>query len=183
MPRLIIILICLFLSFILGLFSLWPKYQYLGSLRAEVENKETELKYIQEYFENLKETSQELTNYEAEISKIDSAIPVDVSIPSLFNSLKNASTGSGLIMKEFGAFSVVSLQENKGEPYPQRAIPTLAMKKISLPIELVGSYPAFKNFLSTLENNAKIFEVESIAFSSGEEGIFAFEIAIETYSY
>lgn len=184
MPRIITILICIFATLILILFLVWPKYKDLRSSQLEIKRKETELGYMEEYFSDLSKTSEELTRYEVELSKIDSALPADPSIPSLLNFLQKTSAQNGLIFKDFGGFSIVS-PPKPGEgkaPSKEGELPS-KIKKIHIDFEVSGSYPALKNFLTTLENSARIFEVESISFSSEEEEIFSFDLAIETYSY
>jgi len=162
------------------LFLVWPNYQMFSSLQIEIERRDIELQYIEENFKKLKATSERLKSYESALEKVESALPVDPSIPSFLSFLQRASNSSGLFVKEFGTFTIRTPRVTTGNVTDSE---TISIKTISLPIQLAGSYPAFKNFLTTLENNAKIFEIQSLSFSSSQEGIFSFEINVETYSY
>jgi len=172
MSRTTAILISLLGVFIIGFFLIFPQYQNLKETNLKIQEKRTELQYKEEYFSNLKKISEELKNYELELSKIDSALPSDPSLPSLFNFLEKASSQNGLILKYVGSFSVTP-SEKKPE-----------IKEIDLNITVAGSYPAFKNFLSTLEKIARFVEVENVAFSfPKEEEPFSFNLKIKAYSY
>lgn len=170
MPRLATISICLFLTLILALFLIWPKYQDLRSLRIKIKTKETERQYQEEYFSNLNKIYEELRQYETEISKIDSVLPREPSIPSLLNFLEKASTQNGLVFKELGSFSIIPPKEGR-------------IKEIYLDFSVSGSYSFFKNFLNTLEKSAKIIEVENISFSFEEGEAFSYSLKIKTHSY
>lgn len=182
MPRLILIFIILLSILLIGLFLIWPKYQKLSNLSREIEAKETELHYIEEYFAKLNRLSEELKKYENQVSKIDFALPSDSSLAllSLINFLQRAGSQNGLIFTKLGSFSLTSPKVPTGTPTPETPS---KIKEISLGFEVSGSYFAFKNFLETLEKSAKLIEVETSSFSSEEGGIFSYNLNIKTYSY
>jgi len=185
MPRLTLIIICFFLILLIGFFLIWPKYQDLGDLKLEIEGKETELQYLEEYFSKLNQLSQELKKYEVQLSKIDFALPSDSSLAllSLINFLQKASSQNGLVFKEFSSFSIILPKPPTGTPGPVEPEPPSNIKEIRLNFEVAGSYSALKNFLNTLEKSAKLIEIENISFSFGEEEIFSFSLRIKTHSY
>ncbi len=183
MSRLTLIIICFFFILLISLFLIWPKYQELRALKVEVEEKETEFRYLEEYFSKLDQSSQELKKYEAQLSKIDFALPSDSSLTllSLINFLQKASSQNGLVFKELNSFSIISpkpLAETPG-----LRTPPFNIKEIYLDFEVAGSYSALKNFLNTLEKSAKLVEVEKISFSFEEGEIFSFSLKIKTHSY
>lgn len=174
MPRVLIIVISLVLSLILGVLLLWPKYQNLTNLQIQLENKKTEFKYRDEYYQDLFLLSEKLKEFEAEISNIDSALPPDSSsaILSFYNYLQRVPSESGLILKNLGSASLSPLDGKPG------------IEAISISITVSGSYPSLKNFLKTLEKSARIIKVESISFSSPtEEEFFEFGLGLQTHSY
>ena len=172
MSRLTIISITLPIILLVGFFFTWPQYQNVRNLGLEVQAKQNELQNKEEYFSKIKETSDELKNYEAEVSKIDSALPSDPFLPSLFNFLDKTANQNGLILKQLGSFSVV---DSKAKP---------DIKEINIGITVSGSYPAFKNFLSALEKTARLVEVDDIIFSypSAKETP-SFDLVIKAHSY
>jgi Tfp pilus assembly protein PilO len=175
MSRLLpIISISLLVLLILGVvFLWWPKYQSFSDLRAELEQKERELEQKRKYFANLEALSKKLEGYPEELTKIESALSVDPSIPALFNFIQKASSENGLILEKLSLAKVSSSPEQQAE-----------IQKISFSVSVSGSYSAFKNFLSVIYKNARLIEVESIKFSSPEGAdLFTFDFNLETNSY
>lgn len=174
MPRILIIIICVALSLALGVLFVWPKYQNFKSLQLQLENKETELQYRNEYYEQLFSLSEKFKEFETDLLKIDSALPLNSSSAALsfYNYLQRASSENGLIIRSMGSASLSSLLEAQ------------SVQVISIPIEASGSYSSLKNFLKTLEKSARIIEVNDISFSSSdEEGLLSFQLGIQTHSY
>jgi len=185
MSRLTPIIICFFLILLIAFFLIWPKYQELKGIEAEIKVKKTELQYSEEYFSKLNQVSQRLKGYEAQLAKIDFALPSDASLSllSLMNFLQEASFQNGLVFKEFGSYSIASPKPAATTPgSPETELPA-KIKEIRLNFEVSGLYSALKNFLIALEKSAKIIEVESISFSFEEGEIFSFALNIRTYSY
>lgn len=173
MTKSIAIIILLISILVIGVFLVFPKCQDLGSLQLEIGKKRAELQYKEKHISNLQEVSEELEKYKPELSKIDSALPSEPSLPSLFNFLQKASSQSGLIFRNVDSFSVATPEEK-----PE-------IKEISLNLGVSGSYSAFRNFLSTLEKSARLIEIENISFSSPKEKetSFSFDLRIKVHSY
>jgi Tfp pilus assembly protein PilO len=185
MSKLILIIGCFILVVLFGFFLIWPKYQKLSTLRLEIENGETELKNTEEYFAELTQLSQELLQYESQLSKIDFALPADSSstVISLINFIQKASSQNGLILKKLKSFSIILAKPSVPTPDSSQTQPSSKVKEISLDFDISGSYFALKNFLNALEKSAKIIEVENVSFSVEKEEIPAFGLKIKTYSY
>lgn len=172
LPRpIFIIIITLFLVLVLGVVLIWPQYQTLKALPKNIKEKEAQLQYKKIYFSELSQIKAELEQYELALSKIDSALPPDLSLPSIFNFLQKASSQSGLVLK---AISPVNTS-------PSEEISTASETKFS--ISVVGAYSSFKDFLSTLEKSARLIEVENISFSSPSEPSLTFNLRIKVFSY
>ena len=174
-----ITLLALLVVILLGAVILWPKFQELKIIQKNIEEKKAELQSKKEYFSKLNEIKIELGKYEEELSKINSALPENPSLPTFFNFLQKTSSQTGLVLKEVGAFSVS----------PSKDFPNL--QETTLSLKLLGSYSSFKDFLSTLEKSARLIETENISFSSPEakpgaeeeKEPFAFNLKLKTYSY
>jgi Tfp pilus assembly protein PilO len=154
----------------LGFFVLWPKYQELKVVELNIDNQEIELKTKKEYLQMLEELKLELEKNAAELAKVDSALPTDPSVPSLFNYLQVAASQAGLILTEISPFSVADSSALAG------------LKEIGFNVKISGTYPSVKSFISTLERSARMIEVESISLSSSEEGSFNFDLGLKTFS-
>jgi len=166
MNKLILIVGCLALTLIVGFVLTWPKYQAWHILSLTIAAKETELQSQQEYFKNIKETSEELAKYSESLDKISSALPYNPSLPAMFNFLQVTASKTGLILEEI-------------------TLGGMAEGEIRLSCQAAGNYLAMKSFLLALENSARMIEVENIAFISPEEKgeSFSFAVRIKTHSY
>lgn len=168
----LIIFASLFFSLILGMAIIWPRFQELGKIQASVQYASKELQYQEQYFAQLAETQEKLKDYEKGIAVIDSALPEDVSLPSLLNFIQKAGSQSGLGLKNISPFTVSDSPRN-----PE-------LKQTHLSIEMIGDYSSFKEFLSVIEKSSRLIGVENISFSSPKEGnIFNFNLRIKVHSY
>jgi len=159
----------IFLSISALLFFLFisPKKDSLSNLNSELSQKRHELETLDKYFQEVLKTSEKLKNYQEEISKIDSALPDDPSIPSLFNFLQSSSSQSGLLLENIGSISVK--EEGK-------------LKKWTTNLRLKGDYSSLKNFISTVERSARLIKIEKI-FLSSEGEIPSYNLTISFFSY
>jgi len=168
----VILSLSLLLVFGLGLGTLFPKSQQLQTLKNMIQERQQELKAEQEYFLKIGRIKNKLEEYPEALSKINSALPVSHSVPSLLNFFQKASSQSGLVFKEVSPFTISPAGEATG------------IKKIQLSFTVVGSYTSFKNFISIVEKSARLIEIENISFSSPKEGdLFTFSLRITTNSY
>lgn len=203
MPRILTIFVCLFLSTILVFTLVLPKKQVLDLIQKRIEEKRKEIQGKEEYFLNLKQLSQELKNYQIQLSKIDLALPDDPQLPLLFDFLQKAANQAGLVLTSIKATAPAKTAAQKeripspGEVStlpkerpvlseerplsPKKEGPEIWETKIDL--VLSGSYSAFKNFLSILEKSARLIETESLSFSSPKEETFQFDLKIKIHSY
>lgn len=169
----IVIIVLLFTLILGGYFFWWPKYQEFRNKRLELETKDENIIQREEHLSELENFSDKLTEYKDELSKIDSALPADPSIAALFYFFLKASSENGLILTSHDLGRLYSLESSKER-----------IQKMPFTISLSGSYPAFKNFLSTIYKNARLFEINSISFSSPEEEeLFTFSLSLETHVF
>jgi len=152
---------------------LWPQYQDLQKLNVIVEQKKTELQSKRDYFSQLREISRKLEGYGENLSKINSALPEDLSLPSLFDYVQQTASQAGLLLEKIGLGGIKPPEKDS------------KIREIYLGLTLSGFYPDFKNFLSAIEKSAKLIQVQKIMFSAPKdlEEPFSFEVGIKTYSY
>ena len=141
-------------------------------MKVAIKEKKAELQNKEEYFSELQSLSNKLKDYSSELSKTDAALPAAPGIPDLLNFIGKISSQNGLILQKVNLDSVSPLEEES------------KILKVSMYLTLSGSYPAFKNFLSSLQKNARLVEVESASFLTPAEGeIIPFDLKIKAYSY
>ncbi len=169
-----IIVISLVLAAVLLVFLAWPKYQNLQEIQNIIEKKQVELQNKTDYFVHLRDLHQKLAEYEGVLAKISSALPRDASLPALFNYFQKTPAREGLFLEGI-SFEGTAFRKNE----PER------IKEIRLAVSLTGDYSAFKRFLSTVENSARLFKIENISFSApiGPEESFSFRVKLKTHSY
>lgn len=168
-------IIILILSLAAGFIFWWPKFQNFLLLKNELETKEKAVAQKKDYFLKLKQISDRLENYSSELAKIDPALSTDpdTNIPILIRFMMNIASENGLLLGNL-TLSPDAVSDGTGE-----------IKNLSFNIEATGSYVAFKNFLSNLYKNSRIFEIDSISFSSPDEKTkpFSFNLTIRTHFY
>ena len=167
----LIIAISLFLSLALGIGLVLPKYQELRALEEKIRDKKMEIASQEEYFSDLQKISEQLKEYQVPLAKIGQALPQNPSLPQLLDFFQKTGSQSGLVLKGISPAFTVPVEGISG------------VRQTSLSLALEGSYPSFKDFLSILENSARLIELENISFSSPKEGPFTFNIRIKVYSY
>lgn len=163
-------------SLLIGVFYTFPAYNSLSSKKEEVNLKSKELSNLKEYISHLHELEEKLEENSESLKKIDWALPEKISIPQIFEFIKKIATENGLTVIQLGEFTeTLSKKEKKFSN----------LKEVSFPLSLAGTYFSLKNFISALEKNSKIFEIEEISFSypKTEKEPFIFKLLIKTYSF
>jgi Tfp pilus assembly protein PilO len=178
MPKTLIIFFIFLVIIGLGYTTLWPSYQKLESLQGLLEERKAELKNLEEYFSSLEKNLQNIKEYPDSLAIIDTALPSEPSVPSLFMFLQRKASENGLILRNIGQFSIAPKEEGK------------KLKEINITAELAGSYSSLKNFFSALEKTERIIDLEEFSLTSptektpvGSEPIFNFNLKLKTYSY
>lgn len=157
---------------LLAVLVLWPKFQELEIVRGNIEEKKAELQAKEEYVLRLDELKVKLKEHQEEISKINTALPVNPSLPSLFNYLQKTSSESGLILMDISPSAISPSKDLTG------------FREAVFSIKVSGSYSSLKNFLSALEKSARLIEVENLSLSLGGGGESpAFNLRLKTFSY
>jgi len=186
MPRLATIIICLLISLLLVFFLLWPEIQKYRDLNLSVKIKDIQIENQDKYFSQIKNKAEKLKSYEEEISKIDSALPDDPGIPSVLEFVVQTANENGMQLTEIANTSIASAQKATGNQATQEpGVINNKLKEASIEFKILGEYSALKNFIATLEKNARLIELNTINFSSEgtEKGALpSFLIKIKTYS-
>jgi len=177
----ILIALILFIILILVFFVVSPEYQKFKDLQSELGIKKAEYNAQKEYYSAIGQTYYDIKSKSEDIAKIDNALPSDPNLGKLVYYLQEQATKSGLIMKSlFLTKSSTSTAEN-------------SVKDIAFSLNLVGNYSALENFVSYLEKSARLFDIASISFGSGEtsgseaqfetQSVFSFSMQVNTHTY
>jgi Tfp pilus assembly protein PilO len=155
------------ISVLLFFLFISPKQTSLSILNSQLLQKRKELETSDRYFQKISKMAEELENRQEEISKVDSALPEDPSIPVLFNFLQKSASQSGILLENIGSASTKDKEK---------------LKKWTTTLNLKGDYSSFKDFISTIEKSARLIKVDKISLTSGEESL-SFSLTISFFSY
>lgn len=162
--------VILLISVGLGFFLALPKYNELQEAKVKIAEKNTEIENRQEYFAALSQASIELSQYEANLEKVESAFPDSIDAPALMNFTQTAAMQSGLIVKNisFGGSAAATGAAQPGAATDTATGSALKLGNYSIDGEFIGSYGNFKDFLSRLEFSSRLISADSIEVGAGE---------------
>ena len=175
--RQLLIALGLFLIVIFVIITvLWPGFRQFQILQKEIEMKKEAVQAEEEYILDLMNLEARLAEeYKEDLVRIDSALPDKKAhasaIPSLYNYLRNAAAGSGLVLVDIRPFNT-----SASARFP-------LLQETVFNIKLAGSYSSLKSFLETLERSLRLIQIENISFPASEEGVFTFSLSLKVYSY
>ncbi|MFH1575367.1 MAG: type 4a pilus biogenesis protein PilO, partial [Candidatus Nealsonbacteria bacterium] len=156
--KIIIIVAVVVIALILAVVFVWPQYQKLQTLNFDITNKKEELLSRETYFSQVKEISTKLQEYQDALSKISDALPKESSLASLFNFLQTNSAQTGLILNKISLGGTTAPTESEKFLTETRIV-----------IQVSGSYKAFKDFLTLVENSSRLIEIESVSIDIPNE--------------
>ncbi len=170
-PR-FIILTAIFGTIIIGSVFTFPKYKEYLKVAQKLVNQKTFLENQAQYYREIEETFRKLETKREIVDKIASILPKKLDSASLINYFNTVSQKHGLLLQDILITS--------GGSFPK--IERIQSHQITL--KLLGTYSSFKDFLVSLEKNARLFEVDQVTFSAPEEkDIYDFEVQLTVYSY
>ncbi len=183
-----IIIIILILGFIaIIVFLNVPNVQKILAKRTEIDNQRQNLLDKQELLKTVEKLA---TLYEENKESIEMTVmvlPASEDIPNLIVQFEALAFEQGLILEKIDLSTLQKEQvtEESGQPTA-----TKGLKKMSASINLMGTYPAFKNFTKAAEENMRLMDINYIKFSSkatqdesGEDvfGMFDFSVTLNIY--
>lgn len=176
-------------------FILQPKYREvsiggrynLSSLQQDLENRNEYLKQLQELNDSYNSISA------SQINRLEQALPKENDVPGLLVQLEALAVSEGVFLRGVN-FSDVP-QETLGTRGTSRAArsraaandqnqsdPLSLVQKVTVNLDLVsagiGNYEQMKSFLTAIENNLRIFDVDSVSFDPNQAN---FSVNLVTY--
>ena len=178
MNRNIIILACVCITIAVAVGLVWPKYQEYQFNLQEVKRIDSEISNIQTRTQNINDVMAQIESQRENFSKAEAAVPSDPSIPSMFIFLQQAADSSGIILKDIQMSGSAEGSSKSETAKKQEATENF------LSLSLSGSYASFKNFLSVLENSARLIDDTRVSFNSSKDSqIFSFGVTLKVHSY
>jgi len=171
----IIILMLVFLFLI-------PTYKKMNDFQNTLIQKQVEYdgKFI--YYTKIAEIIKNIDDRKDALEKIESALPSDSYFSSLIYFFQKEATVAGLQITS-ATLSQISPPDKKTN-----------IRDIVFNLNISGTYGNFKNFLATLDQSARLFEVNSVSFNTPailqtgrqvnpQSKTYNFDIEIQTHAY
>ena len=157
MTRNIVIIILSLAIIVLAVFLLIPEYTTFNHLNEQMAVEKAKLDTGNNYYAQIKSNYDSLSSHQADLQKIDEALPASPDLARIIYYLQQESTQSGLTIK-----SVVLTKSSSGN----QAQTAGTIKDIIFSVSLSGNYESLGKFISSLEKSDRIFEVTNISFAA-----------------
>jgi len=174
-PKVITTFVILVAAVLVGFFLVFPQVRKAQSARDEFAKKKLTTEKILESLATTKLAISKFKNIDsAQKERVGDALPKDTDLPNLLFLMNSIISSSGLIAENI---MVDVAEPGTGQYLAEQATINLTIR---------GSYESFKAFLGTIEKNLRIFDVETISFSSPERtkegfGSTRFSVTLKTY--
>ncbi|MFH1129212.1 MAG: type 4a pilus biogenesis protein PilO [Patescibacteria group bacterium] len=165
-----------------------PMIQGVLSMKKEEQYQQEQLVQKTDFIGTVEKLMKKYDGNKEILDKLDSILPNNKDVPGLLVQIEALANDGGVILNDV----VISISEEKavskaqevrtGEVSQEKTLTDY--KVVSIGLKLTANYESFKNFLNAVENNSRLVDVDSIAFSSqAEEGdnIFDFDVVLRTY--
>lgn len=171
------IAVILFVILLLVFFLVYPEYKTFKGLQMQLGETIAKFNAEYDYYSAIDKTYFDLQSRQDEIKKIDDALPQGQApiLSEIVYFLQKTAKENGLVINNLflsKSFSSAS-GSNTGKD----------VKDIIFTMDMSGNYAPLKNFIVSLENSSRVFEVTNISFSSATDPPYAFSLQIKTYSY
>jgi Tfp pilus assembly protein PilO len=194
--RPIAIAVMIFAIILLVFFLVSPEYNTFTGLETQLGEKQAEYDAEFSYYNAIAATYQNLQSHQDDINKVDDALPTNPDLGKIIYFLQQASTQNGMMIKDLflSKSSQNIAQSNTGGN----------IKNIVFSMDVLGNYSSLEQFLISLEQSSRIFEITSISFGSSAptpaassqgaaqapapsqfqiQQTYSFNLQIKTYSY
>lgn len=178
--KLITVFLVILIVFLSYYFILEPKYQQVGvGGRYNLDTLKDKLSERERYLENLKKLT---ANYQkisqADINNLKNILPNQKDIPGIFVQLQALAEEYNFLLSGV-SINEVPKEVKKGKESPEK------ISKLNISLNLIGSgesgnYAELKDFLSALEDNLRLFDVNAVYFTPDSPN---YSINIFSYYY
>lgn len=182
--------ILFFIVLIIVVYLILPLFSDFSNLKKELEIRKKEALTIENYYKDIHDNFNKLKEYQESLEKINSALPADFFLPSLFDYLQKTSAESGVFLKGVN-LSTLPRETGAGETGAGETVEEEGAKKVQekyVSIELIGFYEGFENFLKSVEKSSRLIEIEEVQITKEgkgvlTEGLSTLNLLLKVYSY
>lgn len=187
----IIIIIFVALTALVAWQYFMPVFDKVSSLRGDLKTWQGSLADAQALSQKLVALNKKYDTMSDEIERVNQAVPIGEDTPGLLVQLEQLASQNGLLL---GSISFTPVDTKKAKKTTtvvaeEGALPTSSMtssvggaaatsksttpagvKILAVDLSLTGSQSSFNTFLSTIEENLRIMDVETIGFAGKSSG-------------
>jgi Tfp pilus assembly protein PilO len=138
---------------VVGIFLVYPLYSETTILKNKLNDRREALANKNIYFSKLRELKDEVSKFSEELEKIKSALPDNSDVIDIVSFMISEASANGLSLDNIG-ISDYSLDNKKSNS---------EVKKSSLSIAVSGRYQSLKSFISSIQKNSRLFEIDNIS--------------------
>ena len=142
--------------------------------KEDVKTQQDLLKEKNDFIQKAEKLAEQYKGSEDIFKKLDVILPDNQDMPNMIVQLEALANASGVVLRDV-TFAEEEKTEGNVSDY----------KAIRINVKIDGSYEAFKNFLTAVENNMRLSDVNSIGFqaTTNSTGVstFGFDVVLTTY--
>jgi Tfp pilus assembly protein PilO len=191
-------IVCLILAILAALFLAFPKYGEYKSDKTAQAQSENSVQTIESQNAAVRATLAKITDSQADLDKLDLAIPDSGGIPDLYALVEQQAKSAGLTLTSMqasdsakktsasgntiGVTDAVSSASGGADQIPSTPAPSATLGIVDLNLQVSGSLDAYSGFLKSLQKTLRIIDVQSIDVSADtEKGTMTFRTVLKTY--
>lgn len=162
-----------------------PGVQEILKTKKQIEIEENLLLERQDLLAKIERLKDDYEENNENFKRVSYILPSTQDIPSLIVQLEALALEGGLILENIEIFTAEQQQISSRRRIPgQEQVSSKNYKILNINLSLTGDYSALKNLLTALEENIRLMDINSIAFSSQsteEIQFFDFNLSLQTY--
>jgi Tfp pilus assembly protein PilO len=186
----IIIALCLLLSIFISWQFIWPAYNNFQAKQSVADVKQQEYNKLKDLVDKLNELTKDYKTKADSVDKLEQIAPPGKNIPELLNQFESLSAQSGMILHSIDFAEGAGAQaQAKQTVSPDQAAAqqneaaSAPVNELGINIRVSGSYEAFKNFLTNIEKNLRLVDIQTLGFSvSGQQNdLYDYSVSGKAY--
>ncbi len=186
--------IILFIIIVILVFLfVWPKYHEFGVAKMVLAKTQAEFNGGSAYYAQISEIIKEIQDRKEVLDKISSALPKEASVAPLIYFFQQKAAETGLLIRSITFSNNVPSSAASAGGKVANGTGKKTVKDMAFSLDLVGNYQGLKNFLTSLEKSARLFEVDAITLvplqvqgASGAKNkvqTYSFKLQVKTHTY
>ena len=159
----------------------WPAFKKIGELNGKISQEKAQYKDQYEAVQIAKSIINQYKSLAGVSQTISLSIPREAEVQNVLSQINKISIQAGLTTQSIN-FENITIPQSKKETLVKNNQIT------RVDTSLLGSYESFKTWLSAIESNIRLMDVQSVSFSgiassegTKNQGIFNFKVSLNVY--